>query len=703
MGGGCYTGEFNYFGKFMKIKHLLLGAAVAAMAVSCEAPQTELGLPSIETSVDELVFDKDGGDLEFTLVATRDWIVDNLKADWIVVSPSSGKASAKEQTITVSVLENTKMDRSEDIVFTIGMASRSVTVKQAGPGGSADALIVYANDFDKEKAVKDANGWKTYLDSFEGWKNATGTASKTVEYAFSGMSARTSASGHSAGSYSDYEGSGMNYLWFGSGTPFFSVKNITLPNATDYLLSFGAERNLYEAEDNTFSTEEFKVWVSLDDKKWVELKYEFPGVAPNRRWDLATSKFSLPAGTTKISLAFQCSVASSVLFDDLKLVISETAGTAVDFSAAVDKDFGSGSTGGNVPESKGKKTVAEFIAAADTQNYYELTGTVSGFNPTYCSFDITDASGNIYVYSVLAASKTEWAGKISNGGTITIYGKYLYYAAKEQHEVVDAHIVNFTSGEPVVIEPKGKKTVEEFIAAADKENYYELSGTVSNFNSQYSSFDLTDATGTIYVYSVLAESKQQWAGKILNGASITLYGKYLYYEKGDKHEVVDAYIVSCEGGEQPEPGEAGEYDPQGITWTLGKNAYDNTSSGSSKQTATVNGVAVANLLKLGKGSEAGDATIHIPAGTSKVGFYAMSWKNTPAEVKITMGGNSMTINPPANPGATGNPPYTITLASDGSDYFEIAVPTSDAVDVKVETTNPSAGRVVFIGLKAIAE
>lgn len=688
----------------MKIRHLLLGAAVAAMAVSCEDQQTELGLPSIEVSVDELVFDKESGDQEITIVATRDWIVDNLKADWIVVSPSSGKASAKEQTITVSVLENTKMDRSEDIVFTIGMASRSVTVKQAGPGGSADALIVYANDFDKEKAVKEANGWKTYLDSFDGWKNAIGTASKTVEYAFSGMSARTSASGHSAGSYSDYAGSGMNYLWFGSGTPFFSVKNIILPNATDYLLSFGAERNLYEAEDNTFSTDEFKVWVSLDDKKWVELKYEFPGVAPNRRWDLATSKFSLPAGTTKISLAFQCSVASSVLFDDLKLVISETAGTAVDFSAAVDKDFGSGSTGGDVtpPENIIDVTVAEFNEKpVSTTEWYRLKGTVGtgNINTTFGNFDIVDETGTVYVYGT--SNWDSYKSSFAAGGKIVFVGQRGDYNGKV--EVLKGYIESYEPGEPVVIEPKGKKTVDEFIAAADKENYYELSGTVSNFNSQFSSFDLTDATGTIFVYSVLAESKQQWAGKILNGASITLYGKYLYYEKGDKHEVVDAYIVSCEGGEQPEPGEAGEYDPQGITWTLGTNAYDNTSSGNSKQTATVNGVAVANLLKLGKGSEAGDATIHIPAGTSKVGFYAMSWKNTPAEVKITMGGNSMTINPPANPGATGNPPYTITLASDGSDYFEIAVPTLDAIDVKVETTNPSAGRVVFIGLKAIAE
>ena len=32
--------------------------------------------------------------------------------------------------------------------------------------------------------------------------------------------------------------------------------------------------------------------------------------------------------------------------------------------------------------------------------YFKLTGTVSKFNAQYCSFDLTDASGTIYVYSV---------------------------------------------------------------------------------------------------------------------------------------------------------------------------------------------------------------------------------------------------------------------------------------------------------------
>lgn len=589
----------------MKLRNLIFAAFAMVFAIACENTKEDLGLPKIDLGTEELVFDIAGGEKNVTFVATRDWMVEN-NAEWIAVSPTSGSASSKEQTISVTVLENTKMDREADVVITIGMASRSFKVKQSGPGGSADALIVYANDFDKEKAVKSDSVWKTYLDSFDGWKNATGTAAETVTYAFSGMSARTSESGHSAGSYSDYEGSGMNYLWFGSGSPFFSVKNIILPNATDYLLSFGAERNLYEASDNTFSTEEFKVWVSLDDKKWVELKYEFPGAAPNRRWDLASSNFSLPAGTSKISLTFQCTLASSVLFDDLKLMIAETAGTSIDFSKAVEKDFGTGgSTGGDVPTNITDVTVAQFNEKpVSTTEWYRLKGTVGGpINTTYGNFDIIDETGKVYVYGI--SNWSEFKSKVAEGGSIVVVG-----------------------------------------------------------------------------------NRGDYNGKI---------------------EVLKGYIESYDGQGAENPGggddpveETGEYDPQGITWTLGKYAYDNTSGGTSLQTAVVNGVKVNNLLKLGKTSEVGDATIHIPAGTAKVSFYAMSWRDKPAQIKITMGGNSMTINPPANAGATGNPPYTITLAEDKSDYFEIDVPVADAVDVKVETVDTSAPRVVFIGLKAIA-
>ena len=657
-------------------------------------------------------------------------------------------------------------------------------------GDDSDATAIYSNNYDKQEATKTygSNGgsWP-YLDQFDGWMNHAGTGAENVTYSYKGMSARANST--SDGTFSDYDGSGLNNMFFGSNA-YLSTNNIALNGATTLTLTFGTEK--YSQENGSvFTNSEYHIWLSNDGgAKWVELTdYTFAGGTTEGRWNVATANFTVPSGTETLSICMQVDVASSYRLDDFKLAAGTVAGTTVDFSQAVEKDFAAGgSTGGGtttVPESKGQKTVEEFIAAADTQNYYELTGTVSGFNSKYCSFDLTDATGKIYVYSVLSASKSEWADKISNGGTVTIYGKYEYYAQKSQHEVVDAYIVSFTSdgggneggetdvdaiyandydkqeatktygsgssypyldqfdgwmnhagtgsenvtysykgvsvrsnstsdssysdyagsglnniffgsnayfstnnivlngattltltfgtekfsydngsvftnseyhiwlsndggakwveltdytfaggttegrwnvatanftvpsgtetlsicmqvdvassyrlddfklaagtvagttvdfsqavekdfaaggstggGTTTVPESKGQKTVEEFIAAADTQNYYELTGTVSGFNSKYCSFDLTDATGKIYVYSVLSASKSEWADKISNGGTVTIYGKYEYYAQKSQHEVVDAYIVSFtsdgggnEGGEEPEPEDPSE-------------------------------------------------------------------------------------------------------------------------------------------------
>ncbi len=684
----------------MKVRNFIIGAAAALMTlVSCQEEKVDLGAPKITLDKEEMTFEATGGEQTLEVTATREWIADK-EAEWVVVSPESGEASADPQTVTVTVLPNEGMDREAEVTFTIGMASRTLTVKQAGPGGSESANIVYFNNFDKEKAVKSDNGWKTYLDSFEGWKNAEGTGSANCGFVADGMTARTTDSGHSAGKHSDYEGSGMNYLWFGT-DGYFALTNITLDSSKqNYTLSFGSERNLYQAEDNTFNPEEFKVYISADGKKWVEIEYTFAkGVYPNYRWDLASSSFTLPAGTSTLNVYFKPTISSAYTLDDLKLVVTADAGTAIDFSTGVDMEIGDSTGGGdNVDYSNAEaKTVEQFIAAADESTYYKLTGKVSGFNSTYCSFDLTDDTGTIVVWSV--ENKSEWSDKIKNGGTVVVAGKYKLYN-NTKHEVVDAYIISFTEGEAVDYSKSEAKTVEEFIAAADKETYFKLTGTASNFNSQYCSFDLTDDTGTIYVYSVA--NKSEWSGKIGNGSTVVLAGKYLYYESGSKHEVVDAYIISSEGGEIEEGGEEGgvvenpnEYEPEGITWTLGTNSYDaKPDSYGNAQTATVNGKEVRDLLKLGNSKDGGNATLNIPAGTKKIGFYAVAWnKKSP---KLTVG--AQTITPASNTGASGNPKYTITVAD--TDYYTVDVNAEEATTLEISTDNE---RVLVIGLKAITE
>ncbi len=101
-----------------------------------------------------------------------------------------------------------------------------------------------------------------------------------------------------------------------------------------------------------------------------------------------------------------------------------------------------GETGGDSDYTNAEaKTVAEFIKAANKTTYYKLTGTVSNFNSTYCSFDLEDATGSICVYSV--NNKSDWSSKISNGGTVTLAGLYDYYEKKTQHQVINAYILSY--------------------------------------------------------------------------------------------------------------------------------------------------------------------------------------------------------------------------------------------------------------------
>ncbi|MBQ2918918.1 MAG: BACON domain-containing protein, partial [Bacteroidales bacterium] len=284
----------------MKIRNFVVSALAAAVAlVSCKPQEENLGMPSIKIGESAVEFTSEGGEKQLTITATRDWMAD-WDADWLVVSPESGSASADAQTVTVTALSNTGMDRSADVKFTIGMASKTLKVTQAGPGGSAEALIVYYNDYDKEEAEKtygSGSSWP-YLDQFDGWMNETGTGAENVEYAFSGMSARSNSTSDS--DYSDYAGSGKNNMFFGK-SAYLATKNIALGGATDFTLTFGTEKY---SQDNgsVFTKSEFHIFVSNDAAKWVEITdYSFAGEGTEGRWNIATADFSVPAGTENLS------------------------------------------------------------------------------------------------------------------------------------------------------------------------------------------------------------------------------------------------------------------------------------------------------------------------------------------------------------------------------------------------------------------
>ena len=323
----------------MKLRNLLLlGLASAALLAGCKKDELEdPGTPSISINPTTLpAFPVAGGAdnaQTASLTSTRDWTA-TADAEWVVVSPASGSASAEPQEITIYAGgQNDGVTRTATITFSTSTVSAKLEVSQTGAAGSIEDTYVYHNDFDKEAATQTygttGDRWP-YLDQFEGWHNETGSGIDAVEYDFSAMSARNNS--QTDGNHSDYEGSGVNNLMFGS-SAHFQVNNIAVREGSlNYTLSFGTERYVYDAEDNTFNPEEFHVYVSDNGERWVALDYTFPDGFKNGRWDLASTTFTVPEGTTALYLYFSSDLGSAHRLDDLTLAVSTEAGTEIDFS-----------------------------------------------------------------------------------------------------------------------------------------------------------------------------------------------------------------------------------------------------------------------------------------------------------------------------------------------------------------------------------
>lgn len=93
-------------------------------------------------------------------------------------------------------------------------------------------------------------------------------------------------------------------------------------------------------------------------------------------------------------------------------------------------------------------------------------------------------------------------------------------------------------------------TIEEFLNLKDTATEYILTGKITSVaNTSYGNFDLTDATGTVYVYGLLTPegtAQKQWAeAGLKQGDIITVKGKYNVYNNNP--QIKNAVYVSHKG------------------------------------------------------------------------------------------------------------------------------------------------------------
>ena len=195
---------------------------------------------------------------------------------------------------------------------------------------------------------------------------------------------------------------------------------------------------------------------------------------------------------------------------------------------------------------------------------YEATAIKDDF------FTVTSING-FDITKVKATTDAEWLyiddSEVADG---------IYYMCPEANEgeARTADVVFSAEGLSVTVTVEqqaapgagdGTITVKEFLDKKDTATEYQLTGKITNVaNTTYGNFNLTDATGTVYVYGLLTpegDSQKQWAAAGLKaGDVITVKGVYNEYNGSAQiknavyvsHQAIsvdkDSLLFTAEGG-----------------------------------------------------------------------------------------------------------------------------------------------------------
>lgn len=161
-------------------------------------------------------------------------------------------------------------------------------------------------------------------------------------------------------------------------------------------------------------------------------------------------------------------------------------------------------------------------------------------------------------------------GSITKSGettTVTVEGDYYYVGLRSNKSAMylDSITIEWDGSEAPEPEPEpepeemGMVTIAKFLEAKDNFNIYTLCGTVSDIvkdkadSTQYNvygNFNLTDSTGTIYIYGLLTADSVAMKFREMNiheGDVITLKGSYDEYNGNP--QIKNAIFVSKSSGE----------------------------------------------------------------------------------------------------------------------------------------------------------
>jgi hypothetical protein len=521
----------------MKLRNLFMAViAGAAALVACEQLE-ELGLADLSVDQAEISLPAEESSATIGLVATRDWMVSGELPEWITLSATSGEASSKPQTITVTVLENKGNDRETTINFTIGLKKASVLVKQAGAMGEI--------------------------------KKGSGT--KDDPYTVAGVIAFVESLGADVQSDKVY------------------VKGVVSEVATTFAASGNYGNATFYIKDSADAEQKFYVFQTyyLGNRQWKSGDTEIKvGDQVIIYGPVVNYKGNTPETAGKgASFIYSLNDKSDGGDEPVNEGTAKGKGTLEEpynpaGAAAFAKSLGADVQSDKV-YIKGK------VSKVGTT--FEASGTYG--NATFNIVDAEDGTGDFYVFQTYYLGNRQWKSgdtEIKVGDIVIIYGPVVNYkgntpetAGKGASFIYSLNGKTDGGNEEVPqgeakgdgtldnpYNPAGAAAVASKLSYTDKDNYqttdpvyvtgkvskvsttFEASGTYGN--ASFTIVDATDGTGSFEIYQTYYLGNRMWEigdQEIKVGDVVIVYGPLMNY-KGNTPETVGkgaSYIYSLNG------------------------------------------------------------------------------------------------------------------------------------------------------------
>ena len=517
----------------MKLRNIFTALLAAlTLTVSCEDEKVAY-LDEIKVSQSYVAIDAAGGSTEITLNAKDEWSFSGVP-EWLKVEPASG-AAGKDITVTFSATA-AKATKEAMLYLNCGSKSQIINVIQMTEKVDLPISTYKQIAAGQDGTVYRAKGTCTdiYNTEYGNWHLIDATGDLTIYGTLdkNGATKNFKSLGIEAGDIVTVEGPKKTY----NGT--VQLTDVTVIAIEKSLIKI---ESLTPAEalpkeggvlEVALTCKGTNMEVVLPDaaKSWVSVA----GISSNGKE--ASVKFSVAANSEGKRQAD---------------IVIKTVSGGKDYTA----QFTLTQDGAIIDA-----TVAEVLKAEDGLTQYRVSGYISkDKNSEYGNIYIKDATGEIYVYGVLDAKgqSKQWNNMgIHEGDIITVVGPKTSFNKEPQMKNVS--VESFKTVKDL--------TIKDFVATADdKETYYRISGKVSGIKDGdvYGNFDLTDATGTVYVYGLVAgyggEKKKFQELGIKDGDEITIVGVSTSFN--GKMKVGNAFLVTKSNsgtvtpGPTPTPGE----------------------------------------------------------------------------------------------------------------------------------------------------